>query len=50
LHAWILRMRAEGLLLPTQTQDDRATCFCGATITNRSSVEHVHTVHRGIGA
>lgn len=48
--AWVRRMHAEGLLLPTQTRDDQARCFCGEMVSNRSSVDHVRIAHRGIGA
>jgi hypothetical protein len=47
--AWKNRMWDLKLLLPTQTQNDRAKCFCGAEITSRDIPAHVRTKHRGIG-
>ncbi|MEY9397923.1 hypothetical protein ABIF66_008742 [Bradyrhizobium japonicum] len=48
-HAWKYRMWAEGCRMPTQNQNSQSTCFCGAPI-SISCEEHIHTVHRGIGA
>jgi hypothetical protein len=47
--AWKYRMR-EHLKMPTQTKNDRARCFCGAEISNRSIDAHIQQAHRGIGA
>jgi len=47
--AWKYRMFDAKLPLPTQTKNDRARCFCGAEITNRSLDAHVQESHRGIG-
>jgi hypothetical protein len=43
-------MHDESLKLPTQTKNDRARCFCGAEITNRSIGAHIQAANRGIGA
>lgn len=47
--AWKNRMWAEKCRLPTQNQNGQSTCFCGAPI-SIACEEHIHTVHRGIGA
>jgi hypothetical protein len=39
--AWKYLMHDEHLPLPTQTQNDRARCFCGAEISNRSVDAHI---------
>jgi hypothetical protein len=49
-HAWKDRMHDERLPMPTQTQNDRARCFCGAEISNTSVTKHIQAAHRGIGA
>jgi len=36
-----------GLTLPTQTQDDRARCFCGAEINNAGIRAHILAAHKG---
>lgn len=48
-HAWKNRMWAEKCRMPTQNQNGQSTCFCGAPI-SIGCEEHIHTVHRGIGA
>jgi hypothetical protein len=43
-------MHDASLKLPTQTKNDRAHCFCGEEITNRSITVHIQRAHLGIGA
>jgi hypothetical protein len=43
-------MHEERLPMPTQTQNDRARCFCGTEITNASINRHIQAAHRGMGA
>jgi hypothetical protein len=38
---WDARMK-----MPTQTQDGRARCFCGAEITNATAGDHVRTMQK----
>ena len=49
-HAWKDRMHEERLPMPTQTQNDRARCFCGAEISTAGVPAHVRAAHRGIDA
>jgi hypothetical protein len=41
LTAWKYRMHDEHLKLPTETKTDRARCFCGAEISDRSIPTHI---------
>jgi hypothetical protein len=43
-------MWAAGMMMPTQTQDGTACCFCGATITIASVESHVRTAHATVPA
>jgi hypothetical protein len=44
--AWKYRMRDNGLPLPTQSDNGRAPCFCGAEITAASVYEHIRAAHQ----
>ena len=44
--AWKYAMHDLGLKLPTATTAGVARCLCGATITNASCDEHIHSAHR----
>lgn len=46
--AWKYGMWAEHRLMPSQSQDGRSTCFCGARIPVACE-QHVYVAHRGIG-
>jgi hypothetical protein len=48
--AWRRAMWAAGMMMPTQTQDGTARCFCGATITIASVESHVRTAHATVPA
>jgi hypothetical protein len=41
---WKYMMHDLGLKLPTATAADVSLCFCGATITNASRDEHIHSL------
>jgi hypothetical protein len=43
-------MHDERLPLPTQTQNDRARCFCVTEISNAGVPAHIQAAHRGIEA
>jgi hypothetical protein len=43
--AWKYAMWDAGCRMPTQTVDDRARCFCGVEITNRSTSDHIVACH-----
>jgi hypothetical protein len=44
--AWKYAMWDARLKMPTQTQDGRARCFCGADITIASTDAHIRAAHR----
>jgi hypothetical protein len=46
LTAWRYAMWDAGMMMPTQTQDGTARCFCGATITIASVESHVRDAHK----
>jgi hypothetical protein len=46
--AWKYRMHDASLKLPTQTQNNRSRCFCGAEIANRSIDAHIQKAHGGM--
>lgn len=46
--AWKYRMRDEGMPMPTQADNGRSRCFCGAEITIASVTAHIRTYHREI--
>ncbi|MGX1163745.1 hypothetical protein AB7M16_000011 [Bradyrhizobium sp. USDA 372] len=48
-HAWKQRMWDERYRMPTQNENGWSKCFCGEPIPIACE-EHIHTVHRGIGA
>jgi hypothetical protein len=43
--AWKHARWDAGLKLPTQTQDGRARCFCGADITIANTDAHIRAAH-----
>jgi hypothetical protein len=43
--AWKYSMWDAGCRMPTQTVDGWTKCFCGAAISNKSSVDHIRACH-----
>jgi hypothetical protein len=45
--AWKYAMWDAGMKMPTQNQDGRSRCFCGAEITIANADDHIRAAHRG---
>src|SRR3954469_3821177 len=43
--SWKYKMWATGSKLPTQTAENRSTCYCGAPITIATMSEHIYSAH-----